>query len=51
MANAPTYFLSEVADHAAGLILSFARRIPWLDQQMHGHAWAAAGTPSQSAAA
>lgn len=44
VANAPTYCLSEVADHAAGLILSFARRIPWLDQQVHGQAWALAGS-------
>jgi D-3-phosphoglycerate dehydrogenase / 2-oxoglutarate reductase len=44
VANAPTYCLSEVADHAAGLILGFARRIPWLDRQVHAHAWAAAGS-------
>ncbi len=32
--NAPTYCVAEVADHAAGLILSFARRIPWFHQQI-----------------
>jgi D-3-phosphoglycerate dehydrogenase / 2-oxoglutarate reductase len=42
VANAPTYCVTEVADHAAGLILSFARRIPWLDRQVRSVGWAAA---------
>jgi D-3-phosphoglycerate dehydrogenase len=39
VANAPTYCVAEVADHAAGLILSFARRIPWLDRQVRAGNW------------
>jgi D-3-phosphoglycerate dehydrogenase / 2-oxoglutarate reductase len=42
VANAPTYCVAEVADHAAGLILSFARRIPWLDRQVRDGNWSAA---------
>src|SRR5262245_23216442 len=42
VANAPTYCVTEVADHAAGLILSFARRIPWLDRQVRAGNWSAA---------
>jgi D-3-phosphoglycerate dehydrogenase len=42
VANAPTYCVAEVADHAAGLILSFARRIPWLDHQVRTVGWVAA---------
>jgi D-3-phosphoglycerate dehydrogenase len=42
VANAPTYCVSEVADHAAGLILSLARRIPWLDRQVRAGNWAGA---------
>src|SRR5262245_18995875 len=40
--NAPTYCVTEVADHAAGLILSFARRIPWLDRQVRAGGWSSA---------
>lgn len=43
VANAPTYCVDEVADHAAGLILSFARGIPWLDRQVRATAWSSAG--------
>jgi D-3-phosphoglycerate dehydrogenase / 2-oxoglutarate reductase len=39
VANAPTYCVTEVADHAAGLLLSFARRIPWLDRQVRAGNW------------
>jgi D-3-phosphoglycerate dehydrogenase len=39
VANAPTYCMHEVADHAAGLILSLARRIPWLDHQVRDGGW------------
>ncbi len=39
VANAPTFCSAEVADHAAALILSFARRIPWLDRQVREGAW------------
>jgi D-3-phosphoglycerate dehydrogenase len=42
VANAPTYCVAEVADHAAALILSFARRVPWLDRQVRSVGWAAA---------
>ena len=41
VANAPTYCVSEVADHAAGLILSIARGLTWLDQQVRSGAWMA----------
>jgi D-3-phosphoglycerate dehydrogenase len=37
--NAPTYCMHEVADHAAGLALSLARRIPWLDRQVRAGNW------------
>jgi len=37
--NAPTYCVAEVADHAAALILSSARRIPWFDRQIRGGSW------------
>lgn len=39
--NAPTYCVAEVADHAAALILSLARRIPWFDRQIRGGGWTA----------
>jgi D-3-phosphoglycerate dehydrogenase len=39
VANAPTYCMNEVADHAAGLALSLARRIPWLDRQVRAGNW------------
>jgi D-3-phosphoglycerate dehydrogenase / 2-oxoglutarate reductase len=42
VSNAPTYCVAEVADHAAGLILSLSRRIPWLDRQVRAGGWAAA---------
>jgi D-3-phosphoglycerate dehydrogenase len=42
VANAPTYCIHEVADHAAGLALSFARRIPWLDRQVRAGSWSTA---------
>jgi D-3-phosphoglycerate dehydrogenase / 2-oxoglutarate reductase len=42
VSNAPTYCVSEVADHAAGLILSLARRIPWLDRQVRAGDWSSA---------
>jgi D-3-phosphoglycerate dehydrogenase len=42
VSNAPTYCVAEVADHAAGLILSFARRIPWLNQQVRAGNWVSA---------
>lgn len=40
VANAPTYCIEEVSDHTAGLILSFARRIPWLDHEVRAGNWA-----------
>lgn len=43
VANAPTYCVSEVADHAAGLILAFCRRIPWLDWRRRESTWQTAG--------
>jgi D-3-phosphoglycerate dehydrogenase len=42
VANAPTYCVAEVADHAAALILSFARRVPGLDRQVRAVGWASA---------
>ncbi len=41
VANAPTYCVAEVADHAAGLILSITRGIPWLDRQVRNGDWMA----------
>ncbi len=41
VANAPTYCVSEVADHAAGLILALTRGIPWLDNQVRQGNWMA----------
>jgi D-3-phosphoglycerate dehydrogenase / 2-oxoglutarate reductase len=41
VANAPTYCVSEVADHASGLILSITRGIPWLDRQVRDGSWMA----------
>ncbi|MBK9945017.1 MAG: C-terminal binding protein [Kouleothrix sp.] len=38
--NAPTYCMHEVADHTAGLALSLARRIPWLDREVRAGNWA-----------
>jgi D-3-phosphoglycerate dehydrogenase len=43
VANAPTYCVSEVADHAAALILAFCRRILWLDTVRRESTWEAAG--------
>jgi D-3-phosphoglycerate dehydrogenase len=43
VANAPLYCVSEVADHAASLILAFYRRIPWLDSRRRESTWEAAG--------
>jgi D-3-phosphoglycerate dehydrogenase / 2-oxoglutarate reductase len=40
VANAPTYCIDEVSDHTAGLILSLARRIPWLDREVRAGNWA-----------
>jgi D-3-phosphoglycerate dehydrogenase len=42
VANAPTYCVPEVADHASALILTLARRIPWLDRQVRAGEWAGA---------
>jgi D-3-phosphoglycerate dehydrogenase len=42
VANAPTYCVSEVADHAAALILSFCRRIPRIDGRRREGVWDAA---------
>jgi D-3-phosphoglycerate dehydrogenase / 2-oxoglutarate reductase len=39
VSNAPTYCVTEVADHTAGLILSLMRRIPWLDRQVRAGDW------------
>jgi D-3-phosphoglycerate dehydrogenase / 2-oxoglutarate reductase len=39
VANAPTYCVPEVADHASALILTLARRIPWLDRQVRAGEW------------
>jgi D-3-phosphoglycerate dehydrogenase len=41
VANAPTYCVSEVADHTAGLILAITRGIPWLDRQVRNGSWMA----------
>jgi D-3-phosphoglycerate dehydrogenase / 2-oxoglutarate reductase len=42
VANAPTYCVPEVADHAAALLLTMARRIPWLDRQVRAGEWVSA---------
>jgi D-3-phosphoglycerate dehydrogenase len=39
VANAPSYCVSEVADHACALILALARRIPWLDREVRAGRW------------
>ena len=39
VANAPTYCMHEVADHAAALALSFGRRITYLDCQIRAGNW------------
>jgi D-3-phosphoglycerate dehydrogenase len=44
VANAPTYCVDEVSDHTAGLILSLARRISWLDREVRAGNW---GTVNQ----
>jgi D-3-phosphoglycerate dehydrogenase / 2-oxoglutarate reductase len=41
VANAPTYCVSEVADHTVGLILGITRGIPWLDRQVRDGGWMA----------
>ena len=41
VANAPTYCVSEVADHTVGLILGITRGIPWLDRQVRNGNWMA----------
>lgn len=43
VAHAPTFCVAEVADHSAALILGFARRIPWLNEQVRAGSWDAAG--------
>ncbi len=42
VANASTYCVSEVADHAAALILGMCRRIPLLDGRRRENGWEAA---------
>jgi D-3-phosphoglycerate dehydrogenase len=42
VANAPTYCVEEVSDHAAALALSLARRVPYLDQAVRRQGWDAA---------
>lgn len=42
VANAPTHCVPEVADHASALILTLARRIPWLDRQVRAGEWVSA---------
>lgn len=42
VANAPSYGVSEVADHACALILALARRIPWLSGEVRAGRWAEA---------
>jgi D-3-phosphoglycerate dehydrogenase len=42
VANAPTYCVTEVADHASALLLTMARRIPWLDRQVRAGEWVGA---------
>lgn len=39
VANAPTYCVEEVSDHAAALALSLARRVPALDGMVRGQGW------------
>lgn len=42
VANCPTYCVPEVADHASALILSLARRVPWLNHQVRAGEWSSA---------
>lgn len=42
VANAPTYCVEEVSDHAAALALSLARRVPYLDRAVRERGWDAA---------
>jgi D-3-phosphoglycerate dehydrogenase len=39
VANAPTHCMHEVADHAAALALSLARRVPWIDREVRAGNW------------
>jgi D-3-phosphoglycerate dehydrogenase len=38
--NSPNAFSEPVADSVLGYILSFARRLPWMDRAMHQRRWA-----------
>ncbi len=40
--NAPTYCVAEVADHAAAMLLSLARRLPWFDGTLRRDGWSTA---------
>jgi D-3-phosphoglycerate dehydrogenase len=42
VANAPTYCVEEVSDHAAALILALARRVVGLDRSVRERGWMAA---------
>lgn len=42
VANAPTYCVEEVSDHAAALILSLVRRVAGLDRAVRARGWSAA---------
>lgn len=42
VANAPSYGVAEVADHACALILALVRRIPWLDGEVRAGRWSEA---------
>ncbi len=39
VANAPSYGVTEVADHTCALILALVRRIPWLDAEVRAGRW------------
>jgi D-3-phosphoglycerate dehydrogenase len=44
VANAPTYGTDDVAEHALSLLVSWARRVPQLNQILHSGDWRSAST-------
>jgi len=41
----PDFCLNEQAEHTMALLLSFARRLPWMSAAMSRHEWSARGDP------
>jgi D-3-phosphoglycerate dehydrogenase len=45
VANVPDFCLNEQAEHVMALLLSFARRLPWMTAAMHEYEWSARHDP------